>query len=118
MSGFVRIKSIDLGEPDNTDEQIMLDLVVDDVGVAVWRFPTYGCRGLPSLNPSSFWPFALLSNGTLLQAHEPGDPGDIGETINIIGKQVYVGQVFTYNNGSEDFTYKITHVTPIEEMMR
>lgn len=118
MNRLVRIKAIDLGEPNNQDEQILLDVVVDSEGVVLWKFPTYGCLGLPKNNPSYFSPFALLKNGTLLNAHEPTDPGDIGEKINIIGKRILVGELFTYFNGSEYFTYKITHITPIEEMTK
>lgn len=115
---MVRIRAKDLGDPDNVDEQIILDLVIVGDGKVAWKFPTYGCRGLPKINPSNFWPFALLKDGSLLQAHEPADPGEIGERINIIGKTISIGQLFTYSTTEDEFTYQITHITPFEEIMK
>lgn len=118
MIRYVRIQAFDRDDPNDADQQILLDLLIDENDVAIWRFPTYGCIGLPRLNPSNFWPFAFLKDGTVLNAHEPADPGDIGETINILGKQISVGEIFTYHDGEDDLIYEIRRVTPIEEMMR
>ncbi|MCA0846940.1 hypothetical protein [Salipiger thiooxidans] len=92
-----------------------MDVIVDEQNHVLKKYMTFGFMGSARPGAEKFFPFGLRTDGTLANGSDTGEPDDTDERVNIHGKKAEVGELFTFLQDGEEYTYRIAQVVNLGE---